>query len=117
MALFGTVSDWASLTLGLLWAASIVAVARDARSRVSNTNATRLAVAAAALLPFAGAAIWWCARPAQTRAERREYRLRLLVAERELEAVTDRSMSERRLAPVAPALSPERTPLRAAVSS
>jgi hypothetical protein len=71
--------------LGLAWLGTIVAVARDAQARVVNRSARRTAAATAALLPFAGALVWLCVRPAETRLERRERRLRTATLERELQ--------------------------------
>ena len=71
--------------LVLTWAGTIVAVARDARSRMVNRRTPRAAAMLAALVPFAGALVWLCVRPAETRLDRRERRLRALNLERELQ--------------------------------
>ena len=84
MALFDIVDDVLLAGMCSLWIGSVGAVWRDARARVSNPTATRVAVAIAALVPFAGALIWFCARPAETLAERREHRLRVRLAEQAL---------------------------------
>ncbi|MFN2629304.1 MAG: hypothetical protein ABR569_11805 [Gaiellaceae bacterium] len=62
-----------------MWAASVRWVLIDARARLASRSGIRVAVWAAALLPLVGVALWACARPAQTRLERRERRLRLLL--------------------------------------
>jgi hypothetical protein len=71
--------------LVLLWAATIVAVARDAGARIANRTAPRAAAALAAALPFVGVVVWLCVRPGETRLERRERRLRTATLERELQ--------------------------------
>jgi len=70
----------------LLWIATVVAVARDAASRIANRAAPRAAAALAAALPLVGAVVWLCVRPGETRQDRRERRLRTATLERELQA-------------------------------
>jgi hypothetical protein len=72
---------WLTLSAGLGWAGTVVAVALDARARVDNPAAARAAAVLAAGLPFAGAALWLCLRPAETRRDRRERRLTDAVCE------------------------------------
>lgn len=72
------------VSLTLAWLGTVVAVVRDAQARVRNRAATRAAAATALLLPFVGALVWLCVRPAETRVERRERRLRKAVLQRQL---------------------------------
>jgi uncharacterized membrane protein len=72
---------WLALSAGIGWAGTVVAVALDARARIDNRSAARAAGLLAAALPFAGAALWLCLRPAETRRDRRERRLTDAVCE------------------------------------
>lgn len=81
-----------------MWAASVRWVLIDARARLASRSGIRMAVWAAALLPLVGVALWACARPAQTRLERRERRLRLL-----LELTSSSPLAHERVAPTPPA--------------
>lgn len=84
--------DVMPIWLAVMWLASIRWTQRDAEARVRNRRAIRAAVVAAAVLPFLGAAVWACARPAETLTERRRRRLgRLLL---ELEAGVDLSEAD-----------------------
>jgi hypothetical protein len=69
-------SDYFLVSMTLAWLGTVAAVARDAQARVRNRAATRAAAATAFVLPFVGALVWLCVRPAETRVERRERRLR-----------------------------------------
>jgi hypothetical protein len=79
-------APWA---LALLWLGTVAGVRGDARARLANVAGVRAATALAFLLPFAGAVLWLLVRPAHTRLERRERRLLLAVAERELARDSD----------------------------
>jgi hypothetical protein len=70
------VSHYFLVSMTLAWLGTIAAVARDAQARVRNRAATRAAAATAFALPFVGALVWLCVRPAETRLERRVRRLR-----------------------------------------
>jgi len=78
-----------------IWLASARWVNLDARSRLRNPNGIRAATLAAAALPFVGAALWACVRPAETLALRRERRLVRLALEEELRGLDE--LSQRRL--------------------
>jgi hypothetical protein len=79
-----TASQLVLATLALAWIGSVAAVARDAHARLENRAGRRAAAALAALLPFVGSLVWLCVRPAETRLDRRERRLRAAVLERQL---------------------------------
>jgi hypothetical protein len=78
------VSHYLLVSTVLAWLGTVAAVARDAQARVRNRAATRAAAATAFLLPFVGALVWLCVRPAETRLERRERRLRKAELQRQL---------------------------------
>jgi len=67
--------------LAAMWLGSARCVQRDAEARLGNPSGIRAAVAAALLLPFLGAFLWLCLRPAETRVERRQRRLARLALE------------------------------------
>ena len=73
--MFALVETWLIASLVAGWGGTVLAVALDARARVDNPSAARAAASLAALLPFAGAALWLCVRPAETRRDRRERRI------------------------------------------
>ena len=82
-AAFLVVHNVGPLWLLGMWAASVRWVQLDARTRLATRSGIRAAVWAAALLPLLGVALWVCARPAETRLERRERRLRRRLLELE----------------------------------
>lgn len=82
--MFSLLSHLVLVSGALLWLGSVAAVARDACSRIENRGGRRAGVALAALVPFVGALVWLCVRPAETRRDRRERRLRRALLEREL---------------------------------
>jgi hypothetical protein len=72
---------WLALSTAIGWAGTVLAVVLDARARIDNGSATLAAGLLAAVLPFAGAGLWLCLRPAETRRDRRERRLADAVCE------------------------------------
>lgn len=77
--------------LAVLWVGTFFGVAVDSRSRMTNRSGICAATTLAALVPFVGAFLWWCVRPARTRVERQELRALLRIAERE-EPIPGQSM-------------------------
>ena len=82
--MFAAASHLVLAAVVLAWAGTVVAVARDVRERLENRAGRRAGAGIAALLPFVGGLVWLCVRPAETRVERRERRLRAAVLERQL---------------------------------
>ena len=81
VALSFVLSHGPPVALVLLWLASILAVVRDARTRIANGAGVKAAGALAALLPLGGALLYLCVRPLETRLERRERRVIQLLLE------------------------------------
>ena len=79
--MFALVEIWFVLCLAVAWAGVAAAVVRDARSRVENPSAARLAGLLALALLIGGGLLWLCIRPAETRRDRRERRLVLAACE------------------------------------
>src|ERR671937_2492625 len=84
--------DAGPLCFAALWLGSARWVHLDARTRLRNPSGIRTATMAALVLPFLGAVLWACARPAETLDERRERRLLRLLHERELQPRRDEDL-------------------------
>jgi hypothetical protein len=80
-AMLVALSDLWSASLLLLWVAGAFHTAVDARRRFANGSTRRLWASLAVLLPIAGPALYLVVRPAETLAERRLRRHRLLCLE------------------------------------
>jgi Phospholipase_D-nuclease N-terminal len=81
IAMLAALTDLWSASLLLLWVVGAFHTAVDARRRFANASTRRLWAAVAVVLPLAGPGVYLVVRPAETLAERRLRRRRLLYLE------------------------------------